>query len=163
MKLPDIIPWWWKAGAAAALVAALYAGHRYQVSAAYADGHAAAVSERSAADLVAVVGRVHENAAITIKQDSINATITKADNEEMASLRARLAAAERMRKPAFCNGPAAPAQAEGVASSNPPDPAGGLVPERVEQDIQALIMRTEEVASTARACQSFIRENGLVP
>lgn len=152
-----LIPRSWIIGAG--LVLALVGTHYY----AYRHGHGAAVDERAGRDLVAVVARVQENAAITIKQDSINAVITKADNEELANLRARLAASERMRKPAFCSGPAAPAQAESPTSSNPPDPAIGLLPDGVATDIQALIMQTEEVAATGRACQAFVRENGLSP
>ena len=77
---------------------------------------------------------------------------------------ARLAA-ERMRKPAFCAsaGPAAPAGAGGAEGGAAADPAGGLLPDAVERDIQALILQTEEAAATGRACQSFVRENGMAP
>ena len=69
-------------------------------------------------------------------------------------------AAERMRKPAFCAsaGPAAPAGTDGAGSSAAADPAGGLLPDAVARDIQALILQTEEVAATGRACQTFVRE-----
>lgn len=79
-------------------------------------------------------------------------------------MRARLAAAERMRKPAFCAsaGPAAPAGAGGAASGPEADSAGGLLPDAVERDIQALILETEQVAATGRACQAFVTASGLI-
>ena len=66
---------------------------------------------------------------------------------------------ERMRKPAFCAsaGPAAPAGASGSEGGASADSAGGLLPDAVARDIQALILQTEEVAATGRACQAFVR------
>ena len=74
-------------------------------------------------------------------------------------------AAERMRMPAFCAraGPAAPAGGSGADGGAATDPAGGLLPDAVARDIQALILQTEEVAATGRACQSFVRGNGMTP
>ena len=66
--------------------------------------------------------------------------------------------------PAFCTGvgPAAPAGASGAEGGATADP-GGLLPDTVARDIQALILQTEEVAATGRTCQTFVRANGLVP
>lgn len=51
---------------------------------------------------------------------------------------------ERMRKPAFCAsaGPAAPAGASGAQGGAAADPAGGLLPDAVTRDIQALVLQT---------------------
>ena len=65
--------------------------------------------------------------------------------------------------PAFCAsaGPAAPAGAGGAEGGAAADTASGLLPDTVAQDIQALILRTEEVAATGRACQVFVIDNPL--
>lgn len=70
--------------------------------------------------------------------------------------------AKSMRKPAFCAsaGPAAPAGGSGAEGGAAADPVGGLLPDAVVRDIQALILQTEEVAATGRACQTFIRDSG---
>lgn len=70
-----------------------------------------------------------------------------------------------MSKPAFCAsaGPAAPAGAGGAKGSTATDPAGGLLPDALARDIQALILQTEEVAATGRACQAFILGIGENP
>ncbi len=70
---------------------------------------------------------------------------------------------ERMRKPAFCAsaGPAASAGAGGPEGGAAVDTAGRLLPDAVARDIQALILRTEEVAATGRACQAFVIDNPL--
>jgi hypothetical protein len=58
----------------------------------------------------AVVARVQDKAALSIKQNSINAIITKAKNEEHVPVGAHIAT-ERVRVGrAVCNGSAAPRQ-----------------------------------------------------
>ena len=117
---------------------------------------------RAAAETKAVAQRVSENLAQAKKQAATALAITKAYDEEINDVRARLAA-ERMRKPAFCasTGPAAPAGSDGAEGGAAADPAGGLLPDTVERDIQALILQTEGVAATGRACQAFVRDNGM--
>lgn len=158
-----MIPLPYRLAAIGALIAALFGAGYWQ---GYRHEHAAWVADtakREKAEARAIIARNAENAKLAIQQQSTNATITKAHDEELAAVRARLAAAERMRRPAFCSGPAAAPKTESPASSPPADPAGGLVPEPVAADIHALILRTEEVAATARACQAFITENGMTP
>lgn len=155
-----IIPLQYKIAGAAALVCLLGAGHLYRVKQADSAGYDRAVTERAARDGVAIIARAQENAAVSIKQDGINAVLTKVKNDEIATLRARLAA-ERMRRPAFCSEPAGATQAKGTGSGNVAYPGGGVLPDRVAEDIQALILKTEEAAATGRACQSFVRENGM--
>ncbi|MGX9698080.1 hypothetical protein ACWYXK_13930 [Janthinobacterium lividum] len=120
---------------------------------------------RAAAETKAVAQRVAENLALAKQQAATSLAITKVYDEEINDIRARLAAAERMRKPAFCAsaGPAAPAGAGGAEGGAAADPASGLLPDAVARDIQTLILRTEEVAATGRACQAFVRENGMAP
>lgn len=159
----NLIPWYWKAIAAVLLAAAIAAGVQAYGAHKWQQGHDSAVSERAARDLVAVVTRTDQNAALSIKQDAINAVLTKAKNEELTPVVARIAA-ERVRVgPALCNGPAAPAKAESAASSDGDDPLGRLVRQDVDRDIRALKLAVEEDLATGRACQRFLQENGLVP
>ena len=117
---------------------------------------------RADAETKAVARRVAENLAQAKQQAATALAITKVYDEEISNVRARLAA-ERMRRPAFCASPglAASADANGTAGGPAADPAGGLLPGEVERDIQAVILQTEEVAATGRACQAFVRANGF--
>lgn len=119
---------------------------------------------RAAAEIKAVARRAAENLAQTRQQAAKAAAVTKVYDDEINDIRARLAAAERMRKPAFCasTGPAAQAGSGGAEGGAAADPAGGLLPDAVARDIQALILLMEEVAATGRACQAFVRGNGIV-
>ncbi|MGK5004099.1 hypothetical protein [Janthinobacterium sp. LB2P70] len=118
-----------------------------------------------AAETKAVARRAAENLAQARQQAASALAIKKVYDDEINNIRARLAATERMRKPAFCAnaGPAAPAGGSGAEGGAAADPAGGLLPDAVARDIQALILQTEEVAATGRACQAFVRANGLAP
>ena len=119
---------------------------------------------RAAAETKAVAQRATENLAQARQQAATALAIKKVYDEEINDVRARLAA-ERMRKPAFCAnaGPAAPAGPSGAEGSAVADPVSGLLPDAVARDIQALILQTEVVAATGRACQAFVRGNGMVP
>ena len=120
---------------------------------------------RAAAETKAVAQRAAENLAQALQQAAKAAAVTKVYDDEINDVLARLAAAERMRKPAFCasTGPAAQAGSGGAEGGAAADPASGLLPDAVARDIQALILQTEEVAATGRACQVFVRENGMAP
>ncbi|PIG30122.1 hypothetical protein CLU93_4457 [Janthinobacterium sp. 35] len=109
----------------------------------------------------AIIQRAAENLAQTRQQAAQAAAVKKVYNEEINDVRARLAATERMRRPAFCAsaGPAAPAGTGGAAGSAAADPTSRLLPDAVARNIQALILQTEEVAATGRACQAFVRAN----
>jgi prophage endopeptidase len=159
MKLP-IIPTSWKIGAALVLVAALAAAHTYRVHQADQHGFDRATSERAARDLTAVVKRVTENTALSIKQDSINAVLTKVKNEELAPVRSRIDA-ERVRVGTAICGPAATTKTEDAAGGDSADPPGRLVRPDIDRDIRALKLAVEEDLATGRACQAFGRENGF--
>lgn len=119
---------------------------------------------RAQAETKAVAQRVAQNLAQAKQQAATALAITKVYDEEISNIRARLAA-KRMRRPAFCAsvGPAASADTDGSAGGAAADPAGGLLSDAVARDIQAVILLTEEVAATGRACQAFVRENGMAP
>ena len=120
---------------------------------------------RAAAETKAVAQRATENLSLAKQQAATALAITKAYDEEINDVRSRLAAAERMRKPAFCAsaGLAAPTGASGAKGGAAANTASGLLPDAVARDIQALILQTEEVAATGRACQTFVRGNSVVP
>ncbi|KHA80760.1 hypothetical protein NC77_00030 [Janthinobacterium lividum] len=113
---------------------------------------------RAAAETKAVAQRAAENLVQAMQQAAKVAAIKKVYDDEINDVRVRLATAERMRKPAFCAsaGPAAPAGASGAEGSAAADSAGGLLPDALARNIQALILQTEEVAATGRACQAFV-------
>jgi hypothetical protein len=163
MTLPDIVPLPWKLGAAALAIAAAtgallaYGAHKYD------QGHAAAISERAAQDLVAVVKRTADNAVTAAAQAQTNSIITKVKNEEMAPVRERIVTQRVYVGSAICNGPAAPTEAKGTASSDGTHPPGRLVREDVERDLVALKLAVEEDLATGRACQGFLQKNDLVP
>ena len=162
-KLAGSVPGWLYGAMLICMLAG--AGMLYQRSLGAAQGRAAVQAlwdadkeARAAAETMAVAQRAAENLAQAKQQAATALAITKAYNEEINDVRARLANAGRMRKPAFCEsaGPAAPASVSGAEGSAADDPAGGLLPDAVARDIQALILQTEEVAATGRACQAFV-------
>lgn len=156
------VPLQYKIAGAAALVCLLGAGHLYRVKQADSAGYDRAVTERAARDGVAIIARTKENATLAVKQDDTNRSITKAKNDEIATV-ARRIAAERVRVgPAIC-GPAPPAKAEDAPGSDSGDSSGRLVREDIERDIRALKLAVEQDLATARACQAWGRENGFVP
>lgn len=117
---------------------------------------------RAEAETKAVARRAAENLAQAKQQAATALAITKAYDDEINDVRTRLAA-ERMRRPAFCASPrpAASTNADGAAGGLTADPASGLLPDAVARDIQALILQTEDVAATGRACQAFVRTNTI--
>lgn len=170
ITLPTRVPAW--VYGAVLLIVLAGAGILHQRAAGDAQGRAAVQklwdadkAALVAAESKAVAQRVADNAVLAAQQVATSAAITKAYDEEISTVRARLVAAERMRRPAFCAsaGPAAPTGAGGAENGLAADPAGGLLPDAVERDIQALILETEQVATTGRACQAFVRGNGMAP
>jgi hypothetical protein len=169
-KFADMVPGWLYGVTLLCVLAGV--GMLHQRALGNAQGRAAVQAlweadkkTRAAAETKAVAQRAAENLAQARQQAAKVAAIKKVYDEENNDVRARLAAAERMRKPAFCasGGPAAPAGASGAEGGAAADPAGGLLPDAVERDIQAVILQTEEVAATGRACQAFVRGNGMAP
>lgn len=158
MKLLDalIAGLWVASGALVIWAGATYRDHVYQL------GYDAAVAERAAADALAVLRRTEENAVLAQRQGETNLKITEAKHEELAPVRERIVV-ERVRVGSAICGPAAPAEAESAAGGDSTDPPGRLVREDAERDLVALKLAVEEDLATGRACQAFLRENGLVP
>lgn len=146
----------------AALLVAAGVGIIYAHSAGDQEGFERATSERAARDAVAIVARVRDNAVLSIKQDNINQIITRTKNEELAPVVQRIYV-DRVRVGAGTCGPAGAANADGPSGSDEADPSGRLVRDDVERDTRALTEAVEQDLATGRACQSFVRENGMAP
>lgn len=137
-------------------------GVRWYGARQFAAGHAAAVGERAAADALAVLRRTQENSVLAVAQGAINLKITEAKNEEMQPVRERIVTQRVYVGSAIC-GPASAPDAESAASGDSADSRGRLVREDAERDLVALKLAVEEDLATGRACQAFVRENGMVP
>lgn len=170
VKLVGKVPGWLYCALLASLLAGI--GMQHQRAEGIVQGRAAVQAlwdadnqSRAAAETKASARRAAENLAQAQQQAAKALAVKKVYDEEINAVHARLVAAERMRKPAFCasSGPAAPAGAYGAQGVAAADTSSGLLPYAVARDIQALILRTEEVAATGRACQQFVRGNGMAP
>jgi len=137
-------------------------GMRWYGAAQFQAGRTAAIKERAAADARAILHRTEENAVLAQRQGETNLKITEAKHEELAPVRERIVV-ERVRVGAAICGPAAAPDAESTAGGDGADPPGRLVREDAERDIVALKLAVEEDLATGRACQAFLRENGMVP
>ena len=125
-------------------------------------GFERATSERAARDAVAILARVRDNAVLSIKQDNINQIITRNKNEEIAPVVQRIYV-DRVRVGAGTCGPAGAANADGASGGDGADSSGRLVRDDVERDTRALTEAVEQDLATGRACQAFVRENGMAP
>lgn len=122
-------------------------------------------AKRAETSLTAIDNRVKENVADELEFTAINQKIEGKKNEELAPVVTRINSAPRVRVgtaicPAVVTG--AP-KAESTGSGNGTDTGGGLVRQDVDRDIRALKLKVEEALATGRACQAFVKENGLVP
>ena len=104
----------------------------------------------------AIIQRVTENQALIDKYSADNAAITKAKNEEIAAVRSSLAVSLR-RGAGICAGSASAPKAASTGSGDASNPASGAFRDDVARDIGAALMEMEEVAATARSCQSYVR------
>lgn len=117
------------------------------------DASKAAIAE---AQDKAIIQRMTENQALIDKYAADNTAITKAKNEEIAAVRSSLAISLR-RGAGICAGSAPATKASPTGSSDAASATSGAFREDVDRDIRSAMMEMEEVASTARACQSFVR------
>ncbi|MGV8869268.1 MAG: hypothetical protein ACOH2S_20295 [Janthinobacterium svalbardensis] len=124
------------------------------------EGFERATLERAARDAVAIVTRVADNAALSLKHDTVNRIITKVKNEEVAPVVERIYV-DRVRVGTGTCGPASTADTPGAGGSNGANPPTRLVREDVERDTRTLTEAVEQDLATGRACQAFVRENGM--
>jgi hypothetical protein len=160
-----------KAVAVLVLVAGLIFGYSVWHHHVFAQGEAstqakwdAAEKKRAEAEKAAILQREKENEAEREKNRENNRLLQKSYESEIARLHAAIAAAPRLRVgPSFCGGPAGQAEASSASSSDGADPGGRVLPEEVDRAVKSLIEETEEAAAAGRACQQFVRDNGLMP
>lgn len=117
------------------------------------DASKAAIAQAEAS---AIIQRVTENQALIDKYAADNAAITKAKNEEIAAVRSSLAVSLR-RGAGICAGSARAPEVAATGGGDETSTASGAFRDDVARDIGAALMEMEEVAATARACQSFVR------
>lgn len=123
----------------------------------------AADAAKEAKTSAAMVARMQSNATESAKQSEINATITERTHEELSPIVKRIYVDRVRVGPSLCGGTPPTAQTESAGSSNAADPPGRLVPDQLEGRIRELEIRVEEALATGRACQAFVRENGMAP
>lgn len=104
----------------------------------------------------AIIQRVTENQALIDKYAADNVAITKVKNEEIAAVRSSLAVSLR-RGAGICARPSSAPEATAAGSSNATSPASELFRDDIQRDLVEAIAKAEEVAATARACQSFVK------
>jgi prophage endopeptidase len=124
----------------------------------------AEILKRTNAEKAAVIARVAENQVIFKRQEIDSANIKKAHDDEISTVRTALAKSERLRAgSAICGGPASKADTQSAGGSNGADPGGALVREDVQRDIDALKLKVESAFAAGRACQAFVKANGMAP
>lgn len=121
-----------------------------------------ATTERASRDAVAVITRTHDNAVLSIKQNTINTIITETKNAEITPVVQRIYV-DRVRVGTGTCGPAGAADTQSAGGGDGANPPGRLVRDDVERDTRALTEAVEQDLATGRACQAFVRENGMAP
>lgn len=111
---------------------------------------------------VAVFARVRDNAVESVRQVNINQIITRTKNEEVSPVVERIYVDRVRVGPGTC-GPASASDANGAGIGDDADSPGRLVRDDVERDTRALTEAVEQDLATGRACQAFVRENGMAP
>ena len=146
----------------AVMLLAAIAGIIYAHTQGDQQGFDRATTERAARDAVAIITRTHDNAVLSIKQNTINTIITETKNAEITPVVQRIYV-DRVRVGAGTCGSAGMADTQGAGGGDGANPPGRLVREDVERDTRALTEAVEQDLATGRACQTFVRENGLAP
>lgn len=146
----------------AVMLLAAIAGIIYAYAQGDKQGFDRATTERAARDAVAIITRTHDNAVLSIKQNTINTIITETKNAEITPVVQRIYV-DRVRVGAGTCGPAAAADTQGAGGGDGTNPPGRLVRDDVERDTRALTEAVEQDLATGRACQAFVRENGMAP
>jgi hypothetical protein len=153
--------------ALAALVAGYMGWHHHVFAAGQADIQTkwdAAEKLRAEAEKAAVLKREQENEAEKEKQRENNRLLQKSYESEIARLRAAIDAAPRLRVgPSWCSGATGQTQASGAGGSNGADTGGRVLSPEVDRAVKQLIEETERAAAAGRACQQFLRDNGMAP
>lgn len=108
------------------------------------------------AEKAAVIQREKENQKEAAKDAATIAKINEVHNEELNTVRSSLAVSLR-RGAGICARPASSPEASSTGGGNAASASGELFRDDIQRDFVAAIGKAEEVAATARACQSFVR------
>lgn len=121
----------------------------------------AAQLEQQVAVSKAVFDRLEENRRTIASQRAMNDVITKGKNDELVKVRADINA-ERLRLGAgWCGELAGTAEASSSSGGDAANTGSRILPESLDRATKALIMESEEVAATGRACKLFLIDNGF--
>ncbi len=146
-----------------ALVVALLIAANWQGRSAVRQEWKEADAKRLADENTAVEVRNESNRLLAKAQAATNARISNAHQNEITRVRAAVASAPRLRiGPALCNRSASPAEASVSSRSNGTDTASRVLSAEMDGIFRALVLETESVAATGRACQAAAREHGFV-
>ena len=119
-------------------------------------------ADRAIADASAIADRITKNTVLATQQAADSAAIMKEHDAEINSLRARVADAPRLRIGAgFCSGVAASTDSQGTTSGAGDDPGSRVLSDELDGSVKTLILQSEMAAATGRACQEFLRDNGM--
>lgn len=164
---------WWKVGVGLAIAATLTGGGLYVKHQGNVEGHAAVQAlwdadkiARTSAQLAANTAREEENNRVVAAVHAAYSELIKGKDNEMAKERLAAAVTERLRLgTTWCDGgrPAAAGEATSAGSGNGADPASRVLSESLDRSVKSMILETEEVAATGRACQAVLKANGLMP
>lgn len=163
---------WWKFGAGLVIAAALAGGCMFVRHQGDVAGRAAVQAlwdadkiARASAQAAAITARDAENDRVVAAVHAAYSELIKGKDNEMAKERLAAAATERLRLgAAWCDGgrPAAAGEATGTGSGNSANTTGRVLSESLDRSVKSMILETEEVAATGRACQAVLRANGLM-
>jgi len=151
----------------AALAALATAGAVYERHAGRSEVQQKWNTEKAAAAIaenLALLDREQENAVMALVQKSNNDAIQKEHDGQIDYVRGLLADTKRMRIGAgICAGATRTATSKSANSGNGTDTASRLVRQDIDRDFRALMAQVEGAFAAARACQSFVRANGMAP
>lgn len=117
---------------------------------------------RAIADASAIADRVAKNEVLATQQAADTAAITKVHDAEITSLRARIDATPRLRiGTSFCGGITASADPQSPIGGTGGDSSGRILSDELDGAVKTLILQSEMAAATGRACQAFVRDNGM--
>lgn len=167
LSLPPLLI---KVLAGVVLVAALYGGYKAITSHYVAKGRAevqalwdADKEARKVSEAKAVNERLASNELERRAISERNEIVEDTYNEELAKVRNELATAKRLRiGPAICSRSASSTNPQSTPGGVKADTGGGVADDNLDRDIRALMLRAEEGFAAGRACQSFVKANGLM-
>jgi hypothetical protein len=144
-----IIPLWLRAAVAAAILAALVGLAWFIHHTIWKSGYDAHKQEVMEAEKEAIAKRLAENADLAMAQEAERVKLQKGFENEIKSMRTRIANADRLRIPSNCGGPAGTTEGKTASGSDGGDTGTRMVSEATQRDFDALEERVEEVFASS--------------